>query len=109
MREKRKYRNGYYPCCAPRIGWNASPAAQKTVGKTYRTPKWGESEVRNRMMVPGIGLSSKGVGSATPSGRVLLGCCIEACILPYLLRSQVEEAAVGCWCRQVERMQTVFG
>jgi hypothetical protein len=60
----------------------------------------GASEVRDRMMAPGIDPSSKGVESTTPSGRALLGCCgSEGCVLPYwLLRSRVVEAAAGRWC-----------
>jgi hypothetical protein len=63
------------------------------------TCQTGASEVRDRMMAPGIDPSSKGVGSATPSGRALLGCCdSEDCVLPCWLLSWVVEAAVGRWC-----------
>jgi hypothetical protein len=62
------------------------------------TCRTGASEVRDQMMAPGIGPSSKGVGSATPSGRALLGCCGSVdCVLPYWLRSRVVGAAAGCW------------
>jgi hypothetical protein len=38
------------------------------------------------------------VGSATLSGRALLGCCgSEDCVLPYWLRSRVAKAAAGRW------------
>jgi hypothetical protein len=64
------------------------------------TCRTGASEVRDRMMMePGIDPSSKGVGSATSSGRALLGCRgSENCVLPYWLRSRVAEAAARRWC-----------
>ena len=62
------------------------------------TCRTGASEVRDRMMAIAVDPSSKGVGSTTPSGRALLGCCdSEDCALPYWLRSRVAEAAAGRW------------
>ena len=62
------------------------------------TCRTGTSEVRDRMMAPAIDPSSKGAGSATLSGRALLGCCgSEDYVLPYWLRSRVVEAAARCW------------